>query len=179
MNELTVFYYRNTSVRTLIAYSDDPLFCSKDVCKALGYACAHKAIAAHVDKQNVTMRYIPTDGGKQPLSFINESGLFSLIHSSQLETAKDFKLWVESEVLPSIRQTGRYGLKAVTQPRSLEPVHLTRDQLDVYSFVLEKAGLEGDQLVLALDKVVKSETGKSVLALSNVQLAAQARDNHD
>ena len=86
-------------------------FVGKDVASALGYKNASKAMADHVDDEDkgVTKRY--TLGGNQEMTIINESGLYSLILSSKLESARRFKRWVTSEVLPAIRQNGRYELQ--------------------------------------------------------------------
>lgn len=86
----------------------EPLFCASDVCKALGYAKPQNAVSAHVDPEDALKRSTLTDGGKQEMTFVTESGLYALIFGSNLPRAKDFKKWVTSEVLPSIRQDGGY-----------------------------------------------------------------------
>lgn len=95
-------------VRIQMDASGEPLFCASDVCNALGYALARKAVQDHVDAEDVTKRNTPTNGGIQEMLYINESGLYSLIFGSKLETAKQFKKWVTSDVLPSIRKHGAY-----------------------------------------------------------------------
>lgn len=86
----------------------EPWFVGKDVAMALGYAKTENAIARHVDKEDKTLT--PFQGGCstgiQKMTIINESGLYSLILSSKLESAKRFKHWVTSEVLPCIRKHG-------------------------------------------------------------------------
>ena len=86
------------------------MFVGKDVATALGYANTRKAVLDHVDKEDredgVTIRDAIGRGSKA--TFINESGLYSLILSSKLPQAKAFKRWVTAEVLPQIRQTGGY-----------------------------------------------------------------------
>ena len=86
------------------------MFVGKDVATALGYSDAQKAIRVHVDDDDKGGAVLSTPGGNQKVIFINESGLYSLILSSKLPQAKAFKHWVTSEVLPSIRKTGRYEL---------------------------------------------------------------------
>lgn len=88
----------------------EPLFCASDVCKALGYAKPQNAVAAHVDAEDALKRSTPTEGGRQEMTFVTESGLYALIFGSKLPQAKEFKKWVTSEVLPSIRQNGGYML---------------------------------------------------------------------
>ena len=93
----------------------ETFFVGKDVAKALGYSNTRKALQDHVDDEDredgVTIR--DSIGRNQKAIIINESGLYSLILSSKLEQAKAFKRWVTSEVLPQIRQTGRYELTPV------------------------------------------------------------------
>ena len=93
-----------------IEIDDEPWFVGKDVATALGYAKTENAIARHVDKEDKTLT--PLQGGcstgVQNTTIINESGLYSLILSSKLPSAKEFKHWVTSEVLPSIRKNGAY-----------------------------------------------------------------------
>lgn len=94
-------------IRTVVE-NDQVWFVGKDVAKALGYTNTRKALKDHVDEDDkgVTKWYTP--GGKQNVVIINESGLYSLVLSSKLPTAKKFKCWVTSEVLPTIRKTGGY-----------------------------------------------------------------------
>ena len=84
-------------------------FVGKDVANALGYSNCNKAIIDHVDAEDKGVTKRDTLGGKQDLTIINESGLYSLILSSKLPTAKKFKRWITSEVLPAIRKTGAYS----------------------------------------------------------------------
>ena len=86
-----------------------PYFVGKDVARALGYKNTKDTLSKHVDDEDKTRGYqIATPSGKQAMTLINESGLYSLILSSKLPKAKEFKRWVTSEVLPSIRKTGAY-----------------------------------------------------------------------
>lgn len=87
---------------------DDPWFVGKDIAVALGYNNPQKAIRDHVDEQDRGVNEMDTPGGKQAIIIINESGLYSLIFSSKLESAQRFKHWVTHEVLPSIRKHGMY-----------------------------------------------------------------------
>lgn len=83
-------------------------FVGKDVAEALGYERTADAIRVHVDEDDKGVGELPTPGGRQQVVLINESGLYSLVLSSKLESAKAFKRWVTSEVLPSIRRHGGY-----------------------------------------------------------------------
>ena len=86
-------------------------FVGKDVASALGYNNPEKAVRQHVDNEDKGVNKMGTPGGNQQAIIINESGLYSLILSSKLESAKRFKRWVTSEVLPAIRKNGRYELE--------------------------------------------------------------------
>ena len=87
-----------------------PSSVGKDVAMALGYSNPLKAIRDHVDNEDKLGERIVHSGQKRNVIFINESGLHSLILSSKLEQARQFKRWVTSEVLPAIRKTGRYEM---------------------------------------------------------------------
>ena len=86
-------------------------FVGKDVASALGYVHPTKAVTTHVDEEDRIMTKTVTIQGKRDTTFINESGLYALILSSKLDSARRFKRWVTSEVLPAIRQNGRYELE--------------------------------------------------------------------
>ena len=98
-------------VRTCLV-NNQIMFVGKDVATALGYKNPSNALQVHVDSEDKTTYPIQVSGSnyKSNTMFINESGLYSLILSSKLPQAKAFKRWVTSEVLPSIRKTGRYEL---------------------------------------------------------------------
>lgn len=91
-----------------VEISGEPWFVGKDVAEALGYSNARKAVLVHVDAEDKGVTKWDTPGGTQQMTIINESGLYSLILSSKLPSAKEFKHWVTSEVLPSIRKNGAY-----------------------------------------------------------------------
>lgn len=91
-----------------VEISGEPWLVGKDVAEALGYSNARKAVLVHVDAEDKGVTKWDTPGGTQQMTIINESGLYSLILSSKLPSAKEFKHWVTSEVLPSIRKNGAY-----------------------------------------------------------------------
>ena len=110
MNELKVFQNKEFGeVRSLIIGSD-PWFVGKDVTNILGYKNGSRDINRHVDEEDRGSTEMVSPSGKQMTTIINESGLYSLILSSKLPTAKKFKHWVTSEVLPTLRKTGRYEI---------------------------------------------------------------------
>lgn len=105
MNELQLFNFESHEVRTL-SINGEIWFVGKDVAETLGYANPQKAIRDHVDEEDRGLNEMVTPSGNQQMVIINESGLYSLTLSSKLESAKRFKRWVTSEVLPTIRKTG-------------------------------------------------------------------------
>lgn len=110
MNNMQIFKYENNDVRT-VEMNGEPWFVGNDVAAALGYGKGKSlanAVTNHVDSEDKGVTELMTPGGKQNVTIINESGLYSLILSSKLPTAKQFKRWVTSEVLPSIRKNGGY-----------------------------------------------------------------------
>ena len=110
MNELTIFNSEEFGQIRTVTINGEPYFVGKDVAESLGYERTADAIRQHVDKEDKGVGEIPTPGGKQKMTIINESGLYALIFGSKLESAKRFKHWVTSEVLPSIRTNGGYIL---------------------------------------------------------------------
>lgn len=124
MNELQVFNFDELPVRTL-EIDNKPYFVGKDVAEILGYKRTADAIREHVDEEDKGVGKIQTRGGKQPVTLINESGLYALIFSSKLESAKRFKRWVTSEVLPQIRNKGMYITKATATEMINNPEILT------------------------------------------------------
>lgn len=111
--EVTVFknlvYPEFGELRT-VEIDGEPWFVGKDVATALGYSNTRDALSRHIDNEDKTSVVIPDSGSnyKSKTTLINESGLYSLILSSKLPSAKEFKHWVTSEVLPSIRKNGAY-----------------------------------------------------------------------
>lgn len=111
MNELKIFENEQFGKVRAVKIDEEPWFVGKDVAAALGYGQGKSlanAVANHVDAEDKGVTELMTPGGKQKMTVINESGLYSLVMSSKLETAKAFKRWVTSEVLPSIRKHGAY-----------------------------------------------------------------------
>ena len=119
INELQTFNFNEHEVRSILI-DDQPWFVGKDVAKALGYADPDQAIRRRVDKEDRLTRQIDGSGQSREMTIINESGLYSLILSSKLSSAKSFKRWVTSEVLPAIRKTGGYNAD--------KQVHIDPDQ---------------------------------------------------
>lgn len=124
-----------------IEIDGEPWFVGKDVATALGYAKTENAIARHVDKEDKTLT--PFQGGCstgiQKMTIINESGLYSLILSSKLESAKRFKHWVTSEVLPALRKTGSY---TISQGQNGQSKPMSREYLLATAFLESQKVIE-------------------------------------
>lgn len=120
MQDLQTFNFEDLPVRTLTV-DEEPYFVGKDVADILGYKRTADAIREHVDLEDKGVGKIQTPGGMQNVTIINESGLYSLIFSSKLESAKRFKRWVTSEVLPQLRRTGTYSINPTIQELANNP----------------------------------------------------------
>lgn len=150
MNELQLFNFENHEVRSLLL-NNEPWFVGKDVADVLGYSNSRKALNDHVDAEdkevltsrNVTLENIPNRG----ITVVNESGLYSLILSSKLPSAKKFKRWVTSEVLPALRKTGQYQVKELSGQE-----------------LMAKALIEAQSVLAAKDKVIEEMKPKVVFA---------------
>lgn len=115
MNELKIFENEQFGKIRTVEIDNTPYFVGKDVATILGYSDTAKAIRVHVDDEDKGVDEMDTPGGKQNIILINESGLYSLILSSKLPKAKEFKRWVTSEVLPAIRKHGVYAVDEVLE----------------------------------------------------------------
>ncbi|KHS56201.1 antirepressor [Terrisporobacter othiniensis] len=107
-NTLSVFNNQEFGEIRTLNIDNEPWFVGKDVATVLGYSNTRKALIDHIDSEDKGVTKCDTLKGKQDMTVINESGLYSLILSSKLPNAKKFKRWVTSEVLPQIRRTGGY-----------------------------------------------------------------------
>lgn len=110
MNDIKIFNSEEFGQVRTVTVNDEPWFVGKDVAEALGYADPRSAVSKKVDNLDRGVAEMETPSGKQEMTIINESGLYSLIFGSKLESAKRFKHWVTSEVLPSIRKHGMYAV---------------------------------------------------------------------
>lgn len=117
MNNLQIFNNEELGEIRAIAIDNEPWFVGKDIAGILGYSNPRKAVIDHVDEEDKTDGVTIRDsiGREQNPICINESGLYSLILSSKLPTAKKFKRWITSEVLPSLRKYGKYGIPMTTE----------------------------------------------------------------
>ena len=121
MNNLQIFNSPEFGQVRTIQQNGEPWFVGKDVAEILGYSNTPKAIRDHVDDEDKLTERIVLSGQNRETTIINESGLYSLILSSKMPKAKEFKRWVTSEVIPAIRKTGKYEAMAQAVPINDEP----------------------------------------------------------
>ena len=119
------FLFNDQQVRTVVR-DGEPWFVGKDVADILGYSDTAQAVRKHIDDEDKGVVEMTTPGGKQNMVVINESGLYSLILSSKLPTAKAFKRWVTSEVLPTIRKHGAYMDTDIIEKSLADPDFLSQ-----------------------------------------------------
>ena len=154
MNEIQIFNNSEFGQVRSLVINGEPWLVGKDVTKALGYDNPSKAIRDHVEEedkrvgvQNVTPYIIDSLGRKQHPTFINESGLYALVFGSKLPSAKKFKRWVTSEVLPALRKTGQYQVKELSG-----------------SELMAKALIEAQSVLAAKDKQIEEMKPKALFA---------------
>ena len=168
MNNLQVFSNPEFGQVRSMMIEDAPWFVGHDVAGALGYAKPRNALKAHIDADDALIQgVIDSMGRNQPTTIINESGLYSLILSSKLPSAKRFKRWVTSEVLPALRRTGRYemeGAKATPETELPERTLTHDDYLRAASIV---ASCRNERLPYVLAYL--KQAGIEVKALPDAQ----------
>lgn len=155
MNELQNFNFSGQNVR-IITINDEPWFVGKDVSDILGYSNSRKALSDHVDDEDKGVTKSDTLGGSQNITIINESGLYSLILKSKKTEAKQFKRWVTSEVLPTIRKHGAY----MTNEKAQDVLHGNglADLLIQAGEQIKTLELEKHQLKVELEEVKEKTT---------------------
>lgn len=152
MDNLQVFQNKEFgSIRT-VKLDNETYFVGKDIAEALGYANPKNAVPTHVSDEDKLSTQIEYAGQRREVTVINESGLYALIFGSKLESAKRFKRWVTSEVLPTIRQTGQYQMQNLSDEMKAILMHDEKIvKMDKRIFNLENNMIidYGQQLVLA------------------------------
>ena len=158
------------AIRTMSDEQGEPLFCSKDVCDALGYSNGRDAVRKHVEAEDKTTVAICDTGSnyKTQAIFINESGLYSLILSSKLESAKRFKHWVTSEVLPSIRKQGGYMVARADESdevilaRALQIMHTALERREKEIALLKPKADYADQVLDSVSCLTTTQVAKGM-----------------
>mgnify|MGYP005766435535 CR=1 FL=1 len=185
MNELAIFNNPEFGELRTVEIDGEPWFVGKDVAVALGYEQPRDAVYRLVDAEDKGVGEIPTPSGKQKMTIINESGLYSLVLSSKLPTAKKFKRWVTSEVLPSIRQNGAYSLNMSRELRAVivvdqrvtkvqEETNALRQDFEVFKQDMPILGVEETKITEAVKrKGVECLGGKESPAYRNKGLRSR------
>lgn len=171
-NKITSWNYDDQLVRSLV-HNGEPWFVGKDIASSLGYKDTVNALKEHVDNEDKDIIKIMTTSGIQNAVVINESGLYSLIFGSKLETARQFKRWVTSKVLPAIRKTGSYTKSTNEAERAQRYLHQTNANTQGLH---AESGIIGQQIRL-LDRVerladrglIKKESFLSVVEAFNAR----------
>ena len=155
-NAMQIFKNDEFGQIRIVEINNEPYFVGKDVVDILGYQNGSRDINTHVDEEDRLKYQISTAGQLREQTIINESGLYALILSSKLPTAKKFKRWVTHEVLPSIRKTGTYGI-----PQNYaEALQLAADQA--------KQLLEQKPKVEFFDAVAESKDAIEIASVAKV-----------
>lgn len=168
MNEIQIFNNPEFGDIRTLEIDNEPWFVGKDVASALGYVKTENAIAVHVYEDDKTTTLIQGTGSnyKSNAVLINESGLYSLILSSKLPSAKSFKHWVTSEVLPSIRKTGSYTAKPVDELKAKRLEIMERNATARQAKVMlefAKMGLSQASIELLANGATMLMTGQKLL----------------
>ena len=180
-NDLKIFMYHSNEVRT-IEIDGEAWFVGKDIADILGYQRTADAISAHVDEDDKLTRQFTDSGQRRDMIVINESGVYSLIFSSKLPTAKEFKHWVTSEVLPAIRKNGTYSINKIqpVEPEIVAPKksgYMTRATVKAIENIIDRAFKckfpEDFEAVIALDNVFRANHGYSVLEQAGLEIVSE------
>lgn len=155
MNELQVFNYGDTPIRT-VEREDGVWWVLKDVCTALNIT-DHISVTRRLDEDEKGVGQILTPGGTQEMSLVNEPGLYNVILRSDKPEARDFKRWVTHEVIPSIRKTGSYAM----QPKTTAEMFAMQAQIN----------LEVEQRMNALE-AANEKTEKKIIGMANILQAS-------
>lgn len=172
MTDLQIFQNPDFGEIRSVLIDNAPWFVGKDVTLALKYKNPQEAVRTHVDDEDKGVSEILTPGGEQQVTIINESGLYSLILSSKLPSAKKFKHWITAEVLPAIRKTGKYEAAAIetTATRALttdDYISAARtvatckaDRMPLILSILSNAGFDTDKLMIDSFRMAAKRTAK-------------------
>ena len=169
MNNIQIFKNQEFgAIRTISNEQGEAMFCAKDVAEALGYNNPLKAVRNYVAQEDKGVNKMGTPGGMQPTIFINESGLYSLILSSKLDSAKRFKHWVTSEVLPSIRKNGGYMMASpdesdeVILARALQIMQATLQRRDELIAKLQPRAEYADHVLDSITCITTTQLAKEL-----------------
>ena len=175
MEEIRIFNNPDFGDVRTIVIDGEPWFVGNDCAKALGYKNLYNGVNKNVDDEDRRVSPVESASGIQQTTIINESGLYSLIFGSKLDSAKKFKRWVTSEVLPSLRKTGTYGApKTIPQQIQLLAqgnVELNQ-RVDTLTERMDKIEMDLPVLPLEADQITEAVRRKGVSTMGGKQSAA-------
>lgn len=173
MNELQEFVNEKFGTIRTVIISEKPFFVGKDVAIALGYAKPQNALNKHVDEDDsLKWGIIDSVGRKQETTVINESGLYSLIFGSKLDSAKEFKKWVTSEVLPSIRKHGIYATDSTVESMLNDPDTMIKVLTELKEERKQRISLEKENASLLPD----AEMARDIIKYSGLYTLKEVAD---
>lgn len=151
MNDLQIFNSEEFGEIRTVTINDEPYFVGKDIAEALGYANPKNAVPQHVDDEDKLSTQIEYAGQKRAVTVINESGIYALIFGSKLESAKRFKHWVTSEVLPALRKMGTYQMQNLSKEMKAilmhdEKIVKIENRMDKLEYDIPLYGPEADEI---------------------------------
>ena len=163
MNNLAIFNYKNLgSVRTYLDEQGEPWFCLSDVCGVLGIVNPSK-LATRLRQKGITSSYTLTNGGEQSLLFVDESNLYETIFASRKPEAKEFRYWITSEVIPSIRKTGAYFT-----PKTFIELHSNPEKMIPFLDMWKSTIIENQELKEKVE-FLTAENGKLVKEVGKLE----------
>ena len=164
-NEMMVFEKEGFGKIRILEKDGNLWFVAKEVSDFLGYRDAHDMIR-NLDDDEKDTQNMRTPGGDQALSIINESGLYSAILRSRRHEAKQFKKWITSEVLPSIRKTGSYSMKDAKKPEApIDMAPKTAKAFKAYMSLLKTLGIDKNAAAISANQACLKLTGQNTLEL--------------
>jgi len=177
MIELVPFAYGDVEVRTVLV-DGDPWFVAADVARVLGYS-ATAAMTRRLDDEDKGVRVLHTPGGDQEMTVISEPGLYDAILGSQVSSAKQFKRWVITEVLPTIRRTGQFGsMVPTTFAQALELAAASQRQIELAERELALAApkVEAYDALMDSEGYYSMEAAAKILGLGRTTFYRKLRD---
>lgn len=159
-----LFDFHDKQVRT-VTIGDEPYFVGKDVAEILGYSNPRDAMSKHIGEEDKLTSRIATLGQSRNMTVINESGLYSLILGSKLPTAREFKHWVTSEVLPAIRKHGAY-----MTPEKIKETLLNPDTIIKLATQLKQEQEQRKQLQTENDRMKPKALFADAVSTSNTSI---------
>lgn len=175
MNDIQIFNNPEFGDIRTVVIDNEPWFVGRDLAIALGYKRPETSIRDRVSEEDTAKLSTLTNGGTQQLLYVNESGLYSLIFGSKLESAKKFKKWVTSEVLPSIRKTGTYMMPQTTDGKIalLAQGHTElKAEVDEIKADLESLKMDLPILPVEADRITEAVRKKGVSIMGGKQSSA-------